>query len=226
LFISEWISNVLERNSLLAAVYKKQKVLLLKAGFLYPKYKGKSAGFDKLYAIEDPYQVKSKEDLPRVRESTVFLLTNSKARESLLDVGCGEGTITRKLSTYFSTAVGTDVSRKALRRAKKSSRAIYVKSEMEHLPFRDESVDVITCFEALYYASNPQKALKEFYKILRNNGTLILSTHATFENYLPPKRLIPKLKAVFLREPEIVERNYWSDINDRVFIMIKKNPIY
>ncbi len=64
---------------------------------------------------------------------------------SILDVGCGDGTILNRLVLQYSKVCGLDVSREALR---------YVKSEkvngsIESLPFSDRSFDLVLGCEVL-----------------------------------------------------------------------------
>lgn len=63
---------------------------------------------------------------------------------SLLDVGCGDGTITNELSAHWDcTAV--DRSREALRRVRTKRAA----ADVTALPFLDKSFDVVLCSEVL-----------------------------------------------------------------------------
>ena len=48
--------------------------------------------------------------------------------------------------------------------------------EHESLPFPDQSVDAITCFEVIEHLNNPINMLSECYRVLRTEGNLICST--------------------------------------------------
>jgi SAM-dependent methyltransferase len=48
------------------------------------------------------------------------------------------------------------------------------------LPFPDESFEVILCTEVLEHCINPQAVLDEFYRVLKPNGKLLLTTRFVF----------------------------------------------
>lgn len=45
-----------------------------------------------------------------------------------------------------------------------------------NLSFEDSSFENVVCLEVLEYVNTPQKAVDEIYRVLKNDGTLILST--------------------------------------------------
>ncbi len=64
--------------------------------------------------------------------------------ESILDIGCGEGTFFNMLEDKYFT-IGLDVSRTALRYVKKQK----VQGDIGNLPFKSRSFDLVTCLEVL-----------------------------------------------------------------------------
>jgi ubiquinone/menaquinone biosynthesis C-methylase UbiE len=72
----------------------------------------------------------------------------------------------------------------ALKRAKSLKLHDYlIQGDYTMLPFKDESFDVVFALEILYYLEDYNICLKEIYRILKNNGYLIISV-ALGEDYL------------------------------------------
>jgi SAM-dependent methyltransferase len=55
-----------------------------------------------------------------------------------------------------------------------------VQFDTHHLPFADKSFPKIVCFEVLEHCKEPQKVIDECYRILQDNGQLILTTRFIF----------------------------------------------
>ena len=99
---------------------------------------------------------------------------------TILDVGSGAGQIIRHLleTTPATTRIiGFDLSSEMLRRARerlKSSRPHFVAANLVQMPFRDESFDCITCGYVLEHLPDPTPGLREFARVLKPGGTVLL----------------------------------------------------
>ncbi len=51
---------------------------------------------------------------------------------------------------------------------------------------KDESFDYILCTQVLEHIKNPDKAFKEYYRMLKPGGRLFLTTHQCFEEHMIP----------------------------------------
>jgi len=97
-----------------------------------------------------------------------------------LDVGCGEGFETRKLSSAGSIMVGCDVDPNLLRIAKKRSRkkpdqSSFIQCDAEHLPLKDAVFDFIVAFDVLEHVQHPKSMLQESSRTLKDGGMLVLA---------------------------------------------------
>jgi len=102
--------------------------------------------------------------------------------DTVLDVACGPGNITRRLLEAVGPsgmAIGIDASATMLERAVRdtnSSRAAYVRGDAQRLPFRDESFDAVCCYAALYLIERPFEAIEEMVRVLGPGGRIAVLT--------------------------------------------------
>jgi len=94
---------------------------------------------------------------------------------AILDAGCGTGGNFSMLSRLGSVT-GIDQSEKALEYASRKGYDRLLKAGVEKIPFPDESFDLVACFEVLYHSEvgEDSQALKEFFRVLKPGGILIL----------------------------------------------------
>ena len=108
-------------------------------------------------------------------ENLENLLGNTSGK--LLDIGCADGTITRRIAEnkLRLRVWGVDYYRKAIDYAKsKKSRAIFICSDARKLPFKSNTFNFITCIETLEHIPNSEKVLSEIYRVLKKKGTFIV----------------------------------------------------
>ncbi len=111
------------------------------------------------------------------------LLTEPRAAaKAILELGCGSGRFLHELAQRQPQAqlLGTDINPHALGHAQQQSTAIALtQADLAHLPFADQSVDLITAFD-VYDQSGVylHGALAESRRVLRNGGLLLLRLSA------------------------------------------------
>ena len=114
----------------------------------------------------------------------------------VLDAGAGEGLVAIELARMFGLRVtGIDlISRNPPRARANATRerlgdsVHFVRGDFEVLPFPDEHFDGAYTMETLVHANNAYRVLREFHRILRPGGRIML-----FEYTLPPRpSLTPK----------------------------------
>ena len=95
----------------------------------------------------------------------------------LLDVGCGEGATVEYLRNHYQlNACGLDISSRLLGEGKSREPALpLLRASAEHLPLADGSLDGVLCECVFSLLSEPEKALREFRRVLAQDGKLILS---------------------------------------------------
>jgi 2-polyprenyl-3-methyl-5-hydroxy-6-metoxy-1,4-benzoquinol methylase len=95
---------------------------------------------------------------------------------SILDFGAGQGFLTRRLihMNRFSSIAAADILPKP---SDMPSQVVWIDADLdETLAKPDESFDVILCCEVIHCLENPRAVAREFFRLLRSNGTVIIST--------------------------------------------------
>ena len=99
--------------------------------------------------------------------------------EKYLDVGCGDGEITRVIAQRLQAkyTYGIDKNVKRLQKAaKKGIKVFKLDLNREKFPFPNNYIDVITSLEVIEHLENPDNMLKEIHRVLKPSGFFILST--------------------------------------------------
>ncbi|HWP84763.1 MAG TPA: methyltransferase domain-containing protein [Terriglobia bacterium] len=108
--------------------------------------------------------------------------------ERILEIGCGEGWALRMLSPLVPQGilVGLDFSDDMVRNARAQSTAydnlLFVWSSAEQIPWQENFFTTIFSLEAFYYIEDPERALREIYRVLVPGGRLWIVNHLCMEN--------------------------------------------
>ncbi len=96
----------------------------------------------------------------------------------VLEVACGSGQGLGYLAAKARRVVGGDFTEGLLRMARQhyGGRVPLARLDAHTLPFRDQSVDVVICYEAIYYFASPNKFLGECRRVLRERGVVLICT--------------------------------------------------
>lgn len=96
---------------------------------------------------------------------------------SCLDVGCGTGYGSASLATKGEYVIGVDLDRGAIRTAADRYHDVaFAQADAEALSFQSGSFDMVVCFEAIEHLRLPEAHLQEVVRVLRREGTYIVST--------------------------------------------------
>lgn len=105
-----------------------------------------------------------------------------KQPDIVLDLGCGNGQNTIKISSRVKKIVGVDYDTKALKQARESvrqqniSNIIFIQSDLEKkLPLPANSFDKVIFLDTLEHLRNDHTALLEVYRVLKQEGLLLIS---------------------------------------------------
>lgn len=135
----------------------------------------------------DPKKAPPNNDTTTSRRVQLLLETVGRGKR-ILDVGCGDGLITSKMSDNGNNVTGMDISRRALGEAeRKYPRIKFVRaSAEERYPFEDKEFDVLFAGDIIEHIADTWTALSEMHRVLKKKGILVLSTpiHNVIKNVI------------------------------------------
>lgn len=109
-----------------------------------------------------------------------------------LDVCCGTGNAVpvligqKKISEYIGIDFSTGMLRRANSKYGHLSNVTFRQTDVGRgLPFPDKSFDVLLSINSLYIMSDPSFVVKEFHRVVKENGLIIVSTPAKKAAILP-----------------------------------------
>lgn len=143
---------------------------------MYRKIEQSEAFFDQTAAEYDAEESHG----GRARELYPLIIDRAQKAgfDSLLDIACGTGAMLFAISQAAPSASlsGVDLSTGMLDIARKRLDGIaeLEKADATVLPFEDGAFDVITCNHAFHHFPDPAGALREWHRVLRPGGTLII----------------------------------------------------
>lgn len=114
---------------------------------------------------------------------------NTFRGKKLLEIGCGLGTDLLQFARGGAVVTGVDLTPRSIELVKRRFDLYRVKVEAlvadaEHLPFADESFDVVYSFGVLHHTPDTQQAVNEVYRVLKRGGSIIIMLyHKTSLHY-------------------------------------------
>lgn len=109
-------------------------------------------------------------------KARLFLNWMPEKADSLLDIGCASSFMLNLLGKRSRKRFGLDIELEKIIEGKSRFDHIdYVCASGEELPFKVNSIDVVTFFEVLEHVDNEKEFMKEIYRVLKPNGAIMLS---------------------------------------------------
>jgi ubiquinone/menaquinone biosynthesis C-methylase UbiE len=133
----------------------------------------------KIYNIYGDYFVKMedrKKERKHLSEIILSMLGNIKGKK-ILDAGCGAGRECKVLAKKGAKVIGIDVSDRMIALAKERCKKLNVKffvGDMGKTKFKENYFDMIITIFATMYKKNLKKLFREFKRILKKNGVLLI----------------------------------------------------
>ena len=145
-----------------------------------------AAAYDRMYALLRPV----------VRDKTV------------LELAAGTGLIAKHIANAAEYIEVTDASEQMIRQAEREDHAEnlhFSVQDMFCLPYADAAFDVVIVSNALHIVPQPERALHEIKRVLKNDGVLAAPTFTHAENSFPGK-----VKAFFMNLAGFPLHSKWT----------------
>jgi ubiquinone/menaquinone biosynthesis C-methylase UbiE len=95
---------------------------------------------------------------------------------SCLEVGCGRGSISEKIAPKVAHFMVADISAQLAQYVGTRLNVEWRKEDVCNLTFQDESFDLVVSSECIEHTVDPRRALAEMARVVRKNGTLIVTS--------------------------------------------------
>ena len=157
------------------------------------------------YSINDAEAQRMYVGVRRAKDWVGFFLPHLKKGWSLLDCGCGVGSITLDLAEHVAPGpvIGLDMDEGQLEVARQSARArgltnvTFEQGNVYQLRFAEETFDAVLAHTLLYHLNNQLKALVEFRRVLKPGGIAAISDDDLSTITVSPDHpLVPKLTGI------------------------------
>jgi SAM-dependent methyltransferase len=129
----------------------------------------------KLWSVEPEYWSKHFEPWFLPIYKNVLRQLQLTADDSVLDAGCGAGLFSSMVIDTGAQLIGVDAAPGLLQVARRRNPLNnFLEEDLESLPFKDDTFDVVTGFNSFQYAGSFDKAVSEAKRVLKPGGRLAL----------------------------------------------------
>ena len=128
--------------------------------------------------------------------------------KTVLELATGTGLIAKNIVSSAAHIEATDASPEMIAEAKRdnhSAKLHFSVQDMFRLPYADESFDVIIVANALHIVPEPEKALSEIRRVLKDDGVLVAPTFTHADN-----AFFGKVKAFFMKLAGFPLHSKWT----------------
>ena len=128
--------------------------------------------------------------------------------KTVLELATGTGLIAKHIVNAAAHIEATDASAEMIAEAKRdnrSSKLYFSVQDMFRLPYAEESFDVVIVSNALHIVPQPEKALQEIKRVLKDDGVLIAPTFTHAGNFFSGK-----VKAFFMKLAGFPLHSRWT----------------
>ena len=129
-------------------------------------------------------------------------------RKTVLELATGTGLIAKHIVNAAAHIEATDASAEMIAEAKRdnhSAKLYFSVQDMFRLPYADQSFDVVIVSNALHIVPQPEKALCEIHRVLKDDGVLIAPTFTHAGN-----SFFGKIRAFFMKLAGFPLHSKWT----------------
>lgn len=135
-----------------------------------------------------------------------------KSDDVILDVGCGGGININRMAKQAKKVYGVDysvdsvkVSREVNRQEIYDGKVEVVQGDVQSLPFDDETFDIVTAFETVYFWPNIEKCFGEVKRVLKPGGIFLIGTESNGSDNIAMKISEKFIDMIVYNDEELTE---------------------
>jgi ubiquinone/menaquinone biosynthesis C-methylase UbiE len=145
------------------------------------------------------------------------------ANKDVLEIACGAGLGLGLIGNKAKSVIGGDIDPLVLDFAEKQYKNKNIKvisNSAEKFKINNKSVDVIICFEAIYYFKTLNEFLSETQRTLRKNGVLLISSVNCNWHGFNPSKFYQRYYSIEALKEELAKNGFKSEF----FVCFEDNP--
>jgi len=135
--------------------------------------KKETSFFNKFVKSKNQYAVFSKKGYEKLFSELEKSLAVNKKNIKIVDLGCGTGSFTKKISSLSDEIYGCDISTESIKTASNFYPKInFSVQDIENLSYQNNFFDIVIFSGVLHHFDNLNKPLLEAKRILKNDGLI------------------------------------------------------
>lgn len=97
-----------------------------------------------------------------------------KASDTILDLGCGQGTFASLFSKKAHQVIALDIKSFPCWKKYKLKNLCFIKADANNLPFADNYFDIIFVNQLIHHLNNPKRYLQEIKRVAKKNSVIYI----------------------------------------------------
>lgn len=156
---------------------------------------------------------------------------------TVLDLGCGGGRNIEYFLTKADKVYGLDHSETSVKMASEinkkaidTGRCQILVGDVKSLPLEDESIDIVTAFETIYFWNDIEECFREIYRVLKNGGQFLICNEVSSKERRDVKKLLKMINFEIYKPNDLTKMlrelgfscQYYLDRKKQMILIAKK----
>lgn len=150
-----------------------------------------------------------------------------KAKQKVLNVGCGSCAQVVAYGPVFSSMIGIDVQTRQLKKAQEVITHYQLPVRLcralaESLPLKSDVFDAILAIDLIEHVKDPKQVICEFYRVFKKEGRLLITFPAMHDYFVDVIRFLRKIFVPFYKGKSDSQSNNWDAYKHNQEFSLKK----
>ena len=156
---------------------------------------------------------------------------------TVLDLGCGGGRNIEYFLTKADKVYGLDHSETSVKMASEinkkaidTGRCQILVGDVKNLPLEDQSIDIVTAFETIYFWNDIEECFREIYRVLKNGGQFLICNEVSSKERRDVKKLLKMINFEIYKPSDLTKMlrelgftcQYYLDSKKQMVVIAKK----